>query len=131
VRHSFFNAPQYGEIFLSWKLEDMQRIFAALAEPSNYPMYMHCTHGADRAGTIVFLLQGILNMSEEDMIREYQKTAFVYASYADTTSLEIIIDGLNAYEGDTLSQKIVSYMITEVGITEEQIQSIRDIYLNQ
>ena len=131
VRHSFFNAPQYGEIFHSWKLEDMQRIFTALAEPGNYPMYMHCTHGADRAGTIVFLLQGILNMSEENMIREYQKTAFVYASYADTTSLEIIMDGLNAYEGDSLSQKIVSYMITEVGITEEQIQSIRDIYLTQ
>lgn len=46
-------------------------------------IYFHCTHGADRTGTVAYLLEGLLGVSEEDRIRDYELTTF--SGQADRT----------------------------------------------
>ncbi|MBQ9415067.1 MAG: tyrosine-protein phosphatase [Clostridia bacterium] len=129
VRHDFYDSPSYGTIFNVSAEEPLRRIFADLAKPENYPMYMHCTYGADRTGTIIFLLQGVLNISEEDMQKEYQLTGFTHPDFATSTSYMAICSGLEKVEGNTLQEKIVNYLTNTVGVTAEEIAQIRAIYL--
>lgn len=129
VPHKFYDAPNYAQIFRPEYLESMKAIFTDLANPENYPMYLHCTWGRDRTGTIVLLLQGLLNVSQEDLMQEYRLTGYVTTAVATNNKMDPLFLGLDAYEGDTLQEKITNYLTTTVGITPEQISSIQSIFL--
>ena len=130
VNHSFYNAQAYDAIFDPLYMGSLKRVFSDMANEENYPMYLHCTYGADRTGTVVFLLQAILNLSEEQMIREYQMSGFYSSKFATSTQYEAIIAGVESKNGDSLQEKIVNFLVDDVGVDVEDIELIRNILLD-
>lgn len=129
VPHSFYNGPAYAQIFRAEYFPILRRIFENLADANKYPMYLHCTYGSDRTGTIVYLLQGLLGVPEEQMNFEYALSGFLYSGYEDLTNIRIVQTGLAGYPGSTINEQIENFLTETVGVPEEQLQSIRSILL--
>ncbi len=66
---------QYDSALKSNKTQ-LKQIFEVLADENNYPLYFHCNAGADRTGTIAFLVGGLLGVSEADLTKDFELTSF-------------------------------------------------------
>lgn len=123
VNHKYYGMVMYEDIFTDNGKDMVRAIFTELANPDNYPIYIHCTYGRDRAGTICYLLEAVLGVSQGDCIKEYG------LSNVQPENILIVQNGLiNNYQGSSLKEKAENYLIS-CGINEYQIESIRKIFL--
>lgn len=127
VKHTSYGVLQYELAFTPAGQDAIRRVFADLADPDNYPCYMHCTYGADRTGTISYLLLGLLGVSDADLIREYELTALYYG-YAATELLDVFVQQIAECPGENTTQR-VEYFLLNAGVTAQQIERIRQIFL--
>ena len=92
---SYVVAPVDGylRIFEELCKPGLAACFHTLADPARYPVYLHCGGGADRTGTIAFVLLGLLGVSLEDCMRDFELTSFTHygdpAQQADGVALHI------------------------------------------
>ena len=120
----------YHEAFL--EPQGYKKTFEILAEKENYPVYYHCTGGADRTGTVTFLLNGLLGVSETECIQDYEFTTFSHYNERNSQEGEYSIyfkdfrGRLENCAGETLQEKIESYLLS-IGITKSQIDNIKAI----
>ena len=132
VTHTFYNFVHYQDAFKEANAEKVRSLFSDLANPDSYPAYIHCTHGVDRAGTASMLLESLLGVAEADIIRDYELSAFYYThvtrSYNNGGTALGFIEGLKGYEGETLADKAETFLLS-VGVTQAEIDSIRNIFL--
>ena len=56
--------------------EALISVMNAFINDPDYALYFHCRIGADRTGTLAYLLEGLLGVSEEDRYRDYEMTVF-------------------------------------------------------
>ncbi len=133
----------------------LKTVFEVLADESNYPVYIHCNAGADRTGTVAFLINGLLGVSEADLIRDYELTSFSSVSglryrseikNGDFTEIGVMkndYDNFVAFgalmnaiknnygaEGGTLSYAIENFLTDYVGVSHEDIESLKRIMIS-
>ena len=116
--------------------QSYKNVFSALAVRENYPIYMHCTGGADRTGTVSFLLNALLGVDESDLIHDYEFTSFSFYGVRDSKTgfyADYFIpfrNTLETFEGETLAEKTASYLLS-IGVTQDEIDSIRSILIEK
>ena len=126
-----FRIGGYDGIFDEYNTKLFRDMFKLLSKRETYPVYIHCVAGADRTGTTLVALKSVLGCSDGDLAMDYELTSF--SKYGDRHVGEGSAYGnmckkLEEYEGDTVAQRFVSYL-KSTGVTEEELQSIRDILL--
>lgn len=128
VEHLYYNCPMYAAVFSNYGGKTLCKIFSDLADETKYPIYLHCTYGRDRTGTVCYLLEALLGLSEEDLMREYQLSALYYGAvpYSD---MDAFVEQLKTFDGATMQEKAENYLLS-IGVTATQIQQIRQIFLN-
>ena len=107
------------------------KCFVRFADESQYPIYYHCRIGTDRTGVLSYLLLGLLGVDKDTILHDYLFSNFGYVggNRSVSTIQSAYIDVLDAYEGETLQQKITNYLINECGLTEEQLERIKEILI--
>lgn len=127
VGHPYFTFLSYNESFTDHGKRKVKEIFTMLADEEIYPLYFHCTYGADRTGTICYLLEAVLGLSEEDLYREWELSAFLVGG-AFEEDMAMFVETLRSYEGETMPEKVENYLLS-IGVTIEEMNSIREIML--
>ncbi|MDO4607840.1 MAG: tyrosine-protein phosphatase [Clostridia bacterium] len=150
-------AAQYDYIFKPECEEEVKKnykeIFKLLSDKSNYPIYTHCSAGADRTGTFAFITNGLLGVSYEDLTRDFELTSFSNSGKRwrgngdgntfGPNDLEMKVEGnyvawgamykemMDNYDtGDgKLSSAIENYLISYIGVPKSQIDSFKKIML--
>ncbi len=114
----------------------LKDIFTVMADESNYPIFFHCVGGNDRTARLAFLVNGLLGVSKEDLIRDWELSSFSFNTVRRRNDSSYwagfngFIESIEAEEGNSLSEKIENVLINKIGLTQEQVDSIKDIMLD-
>ena len=125
-------------------------IFELLKNADRKPVYYHCFGGADRTGTVGFLLNGLLGVSYTDLVIDFELTSYSSInnehirshiqghqhSYDRWPALltQIQTDTTNGYEYNSnvsLKENIKEFLMTACNVPEETINLVREIMLEE
>lgn len=135
--------------------DNLKKAFLLFTDKKNYPIDFHCSAGADRTGTFAFLLGGILGVSYDDLVHDFEVTSFYQGrrwrsaivvnagNYCfDESGVMQDVGNLVAFDkmyrhmmeaygtGDNkLSSAVKNYMLSVLGLDEYDIEMIRAIMI--
>ncbi|MBE6569662.1 MAG: tyrosine-protein phosphatase [Ruminococcaceae bacterium] len=104
-----------------------------LCDPSIYPLYFHCWAGADRTGTLAYLILGYLGVSEDDVVLDYEATTLSVwgersRNYPHFIKLREFMRSEYGADGADLQTQVRRFFV-ETGLTEEDLASFESIML--
>ena len=117
-------------VFLDEK-DECRALLEFLADENNYPMYVHCQAGADRTGTLSYVLETILGVSDEDRLADYEITSLSVWGYRRRSTpcwgWGWFMENLDKYNGSTCGERIMDFVYS-CGVTDETLDKIRKIF---
>lgn len=109
--------------------EPFAKLFRTFADEKSYPILMHCSGGRDRTGTVAFILNGLLGVSEEDLLRDWEFSVFSDESVNFSPArIERLLAYLNSLPGKSLKERI-TYFVQSCGVPDEEIAAFRKLML--
>lgn len=131
------SSKSYKGVFTAEGMKTMAKNVKLFADEKNYPVYFHCIAGADRTGSLAYMLLGILGVPEHDALVEWEHT--FYPKMPDFRKdfsknywrrEQHLRNGLKKYGAKNASFKERSELyLLDCGVTKEEIEKIRSILL--
>ena len=130
VRFVCVAALTYGGVFKGEGAKRMAECLRVFADEANYPIAFHCAQGADRTGSLAFVLEALLGVSAEDRVLDWELTAFANPNpkFAHVARYDKLTAGLAKFPGATDAEKAEAYA-KSIGVTDAEIAAIRRLLL--
>ncbi len=126
----------YGAIFTDKGKKAMAENFRLFCDRKNYPIYFHCIGGADRTGSLAYVLLSVLGVARHDVETDWEST--FYPSIPDDVHDDPkywcreshFNQGFGKYggENDTWNRRVELYLL-DCGVTKDEIECFRSIML--
>ena len=130
------SSPHYAGIFKADGKKTMAENFRVFCDRRNYPVYIHCAGGADRTGSLAYVLLGVLGVDRHDIETDWESTFYPNIPDGNPPDKDAwrreshFNDGFAKYgkAGDSWNRRIVLYLL-DCGVTKEEIGAFREIML--
>lgn len=136
VRYILRSSNGYKRIFGRNK-KIMAENFREFLDERNYPIYFHCAAGADRTGSLAYVLNGILGVSRHGLETDWEAT--FYPTIPDQEHKDNpkywcreshFNDGFGKYgDAETSWNRRIELYLLDCGVTMEEIEKFRSIML--
>lgn len=96
------------------------------------PVYFHCAAGADRTGTIAFLLEGILGVPMDQIDKDYELTGFGFRGgfrFRNSNEYRGMVDYILRLDGETTQDKFITWFKL-AGFTTDEINAFREAMID-
>ena len=91
---------------------------------ADMPVYQHCVWGADRTGILSMMLEALLGVSYSDIVKDYELTSF--CNYQRVKEhFDELIEYFEQFEGTTLQEKVQTYFLNKLHVTQSNIDYFR------
>lgn len=147
VNYLPYSAPYYwgGNTGIGPDMEEHYRVALAnavrsFANADNYPMYVHCSLGRDRTGTVCFLINALCGVTEQDLYLDYEMSMLSSCTKVDDYATTFVghnftglYNGILGYAesagktGCSIKEAVEYYLINRLGITQSEIANIRNL----
>lgn len=132
VRWAQCSSWAYAELGEQKGKDAFVSVFRTLLDPKTYPADFHCITGADRTGTVAFLLNALLGVGLEELYADWELTA-IYSPRMDfyhARRLDGLVRVLDAYPGATLAERTAAFF-RDCGFADEEIEWFREFMLER
>ena len=89
-------------------------------------IYFHCRWGADRTGYLSLLLEGLLGVPYDGLIKDYELTSFASLS-KKKEMIDPVIEIVLTHKGETLQEKFEDFWVKRVGVKQTDV----DYFINE
>ena len=126
-----FSSSAYGGMQDSWGKEEFAKVFRVFLDENNYPIDFHCIAGADRTGSVAYILCGLLGADEDRLASDWEITGFWAhgVDFCHEQRYDKLVNGFKKnFPADTVRERLEKYVLS-LGFTEEDIAKFRRIML--
>ena len=120
----------YGAFASDLHFDCKRKIFGTMFDTNSYPVVFHCIGGADRTGTIAFMIEALLGVDENTLALDYLLTGLT-GGITDTKHkswFDSMLQTLRDLPGDTNAEKMNGVFL-RMGFTQKEIDDFREFML--
>ena len=121
----------YSQMDEPWAKEACRKALELVGDEKNLPLLFHCSSGQDRTGTLAFLINGLLGVSPEDLVRDWEASALwkdEHDWFNRNNTYAALLAVIGKYPGETLNERIESY-VKSTGFSDKDIARLRQLML--
>ena len=132
--HYFGNSSSTKHYLNPTGQERLKEEVQVFADKNNYPLNFHCSAGRDRTGVIAYIIEGLLGIPEDIIMKDYELSWLSQSAASQANSvtyfgyMDDFHDYINTFEGKTFKDKMENFCL-HIGVTQNEIDSIREILL--
>ena len=110
--------------------EAFAKVFRLFLDEGNYPINFHCAGGQDRTGAVAFILNALLGVDEEELIKDWESSAFwnPRVGFSHKERFDKLVAVFDVYKGNTINERVEAY-VKSLGFIDADIKRFRDLML--
>ncbi len=110
-----------------------KKVFPIFLDEKNYPIDFHCISGADRTGSLSYVLMALLGASDDFLALDWETSGFWTrgVGFSHKNRFDKLADGfVKNYPGATTRERVEGYVLS-LGFTMRDIEKFRKIMLEK